>query len=154
MDVVERCNGVVVFGAAEEIAVERSCPAHAKALSVLCFVSRLLINLPDPINGEDGTLIVLYPRSETQYKRQFGIWNLKRVLPTAKKEKISKLLETRAQQGKTSVVLHKGKVEGHRIRRHMKERARLGISIFANKSDEAVGIENLSGHALQCGNRV
>jgi hypothetical protein len=97
---------------------------------------------------------VLHPCSENQYKRQFGIWNLKRVLPTAKKEKISKVLETRAQQGKSSVVLHKGKVEVQKIRRYMKEQARRDISIFVNKSNEAVSVENLSGHALQCGNRV
>jgi hypothetical protein len=154
MDIVERCHGVAVFGAAEEIAVERSRPAHAEALSILRFVSILIIHLPDPINREDRKLIMFHPCSANQYKRQFGIWNLKRVLPTAKKEKISKLLETRAQQGKLSVVLHKGKVEVQKIRRYMKEQARLDISIFANKSNEDVAVENLSGHALQCGNRV
>ena len=98
--------------------------------------------------------MVLLPRSETQYKRQFGIWNLKRALPTAKKEKISKALETRAQQGKSSVVLHKGKVEDQKVRRYMKEQARRDISIWTSISTGAVDVENLSGHALQCGNRV
>ncbi|KAG9236331.1 Clr5 domain-containing protein [Amylocarpus encephaloides] len=47
--------------------------------------------------------------SEPQYKRQFKIWNLARALPSKKKDKIIKTLETRAQQGKSSMVLQKGK---------------------------------------------
>lgn len=77
-----------------------------------------------------------------------------RALPTKKKAKISKALETRAQQGKSSVVLHNGKVEVQKIRRYMKEQARRDISIWTSISNMAVDIENLSGHALQCGNRV
>lgn len=92
--------------------------------------------------------------SETQYKRRFGIWNLKRALSTTKKEKITAVLETRAQQGKLSVVRHQGKVEVQKVRRYMKEQARRDISIRASISSEPVDVENLSGHALQCGNRV
>lgn len=77
-----------------------------------------------------------------------------RALPTKKKAKISKALETRAQQGKSSVVLHNGKVENQKIRRYMKEQMRRDISIWTSISNGTVDIENLSGHALQCGNRV
>jgi hypothetical protein len=79
---------------------------------------------------------------------------VKRALPTKQKVKISKALETRAQQGKSSVVLHNGKLENHKIRRFMKERAREDISIWTSISNGVIDIENLSGHALQCGNRV
>jgi hypothetical protein len=99
-------------------------------------------------------LIMLRSDSETQYKRQFGIWNLKRALPTTKKEKIMAALETRAQQGKSSVVRHQGKVEVKKVRRYMKEQARRDISIWTSISSGPVDVENLSGHALQCGNRV
>jgi hypothetical protein len=99
-------------------------------------------------------LIMLRSGSETQYKRQFGIWNLKRALPTAKKVKIMETLETRAQQGKPSVVKHQGKVEVQKVRRYMKEQARRDISIWTSISSGPVDVENLSGHALQCGNRV
>ena len=93
--------------------------------------------------------------SENQYKRQFGLWNMTRALPTKKKAKISKVLGTRAQQGKSSVVLHNGKeVDTKKIRRYMKEQGRREIAIWSSISTGAVGIENLSGHALQCGNRV
>lgn len=92
--------------------------------------------------------------SETQYKRQFGIWNLKRALSTTKKEKIMAALETRAQQGKLSVVRHQGKVEVQKVRRYMKEQSRRDVSIWTRISSEPVDLENLSGHALQCGNRV
>jgi hypothetical protein len=77
-----------------------------------------------------------------------------RALPTNKKAKISKALETRAQQGKSSVVLHNGKVEVQKIRRYLKERARREISIWTSMSNGTVDVGNLSGHALQCGNRV
>ncbi|KAH8779124.1 hypothetical protein F5882DRAFT_297741 [Hyaloscypha sp. PMI_1271] len=92
--------------------------------------------------------------SETQYKRQFGIWSLKRALSTTKKEKITAALETRAQQGKLSVARHQGKVEIQKIRRYMKEQTRRDISIRTSISSEPVDVENLFGHALQCGNRV
>ncbi|KAE8444540.1 hypothetical protein EG329_014464 [Mollisiaceae sp. DMI_Dod_QoI] len=92
--------------------------------------------------------------SEPQYKRQFGLWNMKRALPAKKKAKIREALETRAQQGKSSVVLDHGKVEVQKVRRYLKEQARRDISIWTNISSGAVGIENLTGHALQCGNRV
>jgi hypothetical protein len=36
----------------------------------------------------------------------------------------------------------------------MKEQARRDISIWTGISSGAIDIENLSGHALQCGNRV
>jgi methylmalonyl-CoA mutase cobalamin-binding subunit len=99
-------------------------------------------------------LIMLRSDSETQYKRQFGIWNLKRALSTTKKEKITAALETRAQQGKLSVVRHQGKVEIQKIRRYMKEQTRRDISIRTSISSEPVDVENLFGHDLQCGNRV
>src|SRR5947207_6683156 len=102
-----------------------------------------------PLNAEGSG-----SRSENQYKRQFGLWNMTRALPTKKKAKISKVLETRAQQGKSSVVLHNGKeVDTKKIRRYMKEQGRREISIWSSISTGAVDIENLSGHALQCGNR-
>lgn len=77
-----------------------------------------------------------------------------KALSTGKKTKISKALQTKAQQGKSSVVLHNGKVEVQKIRRHMKEQARRDMSKWTSISTVAVDIENLSGHALQCGNRV
>lgn len=92
--------------------------------------------------------------SVNQYKRQFGLWNLKKALPTKKKAKIRQTLETRAQQGKSSVVLHNGNVENRKMRRYMKEQARKDISIWVGISVGAVDLEELSGHALQCGNRV
>jgi hypothetical protein len=93
--------------------------------------------------------------SESQYKRQFGIWNITKALPTKKKAKISKVLETRAQQGKSSVVLQNGKeVEHKKMRRYMKEQGRREMAIWLSISNGPVDIENLSGHALQCGNRV
>ena len=52
------------------------------------------------------------------------------------------------------MVLHKGKVEVQKIRRYMKEQARRDISMWKITSDMAIEVENLSGHALQCGNRV
>jgi len=95
-------------------------------------------------------LIMLRSDSETQYKRQFGIWNLKRALSTKEKEKIAAKLETRAQQGKPSVVRRQGEDQNQKMRRYMKEQRRIRTSI----SSEPVDVENLFGHALQCGNRV
>ncbi|CZR53627.1 uncharacterized protein PAC_03507 [Phialocephala subalpina] len=92
--------------------------------------------------------------SVNQYKRQFGLWNVKRALPTKKKKKIRQDLETRAQQGKSSVVLHNGQVENKKMRRYMKEQTRKDMSLWTGISVEAVDLEELSGHALQCGNRV
>lgn len=89
-----------------------------------------------------------------QYKRQFGIWNVKKAFPTKKKIKARQKIETRAQQGKDSVVMYNGKVENQKMRRYMKEQARRDISIWSGINDGAVDIEELSGHALQCGNRV
>jgi hypothetical protein len=78
-----------------------------------------------------------------------------RALPAKKKAKISKALETRAQQGKSSVVLHHGKeVEEKKIRRYIKERGRRQIVLGPSIGNGPIHIENLSGHALQCGNRV
>lgn len=83
----------------------------------------------------------------------FGI-SVRRALPTKTKAKITRVLETRAQAGKSSVVLHNGKAEVQKIRRYMKEQARRDISIRTTISNGAVDIESLFGHALQCGNRV
>ena len=63
-------------------------------------------------------------------------------------------LETRAQQGKSSLVKRQNKIEDSKVRRYLKEQARRDIAIWASIGAESVGIENLSGHALQCGNRV
>ncbi|KAH8656006.1 hypothetical protein BGZ60DRAFT_567862 [Tricladium varicosporioides] len=93
--------------------------------------------------------------SEGQYKRQFGLWNIKRALTSKKKARISKVLETRAQQGKSSVVLHNGReVDNEKIRRHLKEEARRDIFLSSTINSGAVSIDDLFGHALQCGNRV
>jgi hypothetical protein len=138
MGAFERCNRMAVLGLLgrrEEIEVERNCQDNGTELQVLRFD------------------YVLFD-SETQYKRQFGIWNLKRALSTTKKEKIMAALETRAQQGKLSVVRHQGKVEVQKVRRYMKEQSRRDMSIWTRISSEPVDLENLSGHALQCGNRV
>ncbi|KUJ20815.1 uncharacterized protein LY89DRAFT_779513 [Mollisia scopiformis] len=89
--------------------------------------------------------------TENQYKRQFGAWNVKKALPTKKKIKISKEMETRAQQGKASMLLYNDKMENQKIRRYMKKQGRRDISIWTSG---AVDIENLTGHALQTGNRV
>lgn len=92
--------------------------------------------------------------SENQYKRQFGIWKLKRALPATKKSKICETIVTRAQQEKSSMVRYNGKVEDQKIRRHLKEQIRRDKSMLWNISTDVIDIDNLSGHALQCGNRV
>jgi hypothetical protein len=94
------------------------------------------------------------PYSVSQYKHQFGVWNVKKALPTKKKIKIRQEMETRAKQGKSSVLIYNGKDENPKMRRYMKEQARRDIAIRSGISDGAVDIEELSGHALQCGNRV
>ena len=71
-----------------------------------------------------------------------------------KKDKICKTLVTRAQQEKSSMVMHNGKVEVQKIRRHLKEQVRREKSMLWSIGNEATDIESLSGHALQCGNRM
>ncbi len=117
------------------------------ASSVLNYLQFFLLRFSSEL-----TMMRLY--SESQYKRQFGLWKMKRALPAKKKAKIGEALETRAQQGKSSVVLHHGKVEVEKVRRYLKEQARRDISIWTSISSGAVDIENMTGHALQCGNRV
>ncbi|KAH7313005.1 hypothetical protein BKA65DRAFT_600543 [Rhexocercosporidium sp. MPI-PUGE-AT-0058] len=92
--------------------------------------------------------------SVNQYKRQFGIWKIKRAITTKQKVKISKAMETRAKQGKSSIVLHNGQVESRKIWRFMKERARENLSMWAGTGNQSFDIGDLSGHALQCGNKV
>jgi hypothetical protein len=79
---------------------------------------------------------------------------MKKAIPTKKKEKICRELETRAQQGKSSVVLHKGRAESQKIRRYLKERTRQKISVPPRFSVGIVDAGYLSGHALQFGNKV
>jgi hypothetical protein len=99
-------------------------------------------------------VLTLRLQSANQYKRQFAIWNVKKSIPTKQKIRISKTMETRAKQGKSSVVLHNGKDQDHKMRRFFKERARGDVSLQACINSGSFDIEDLSGHALQCGNRV
>lgn len=96
---------------------------------------------------------VLFERVN-QYTRQLAIWKVKKSIPTHQKIKISKAIETRAKQGKSSTVLHNGMDENHKIRRHMKKRARNAVSMQTGITSGPFDLDNLSGHALQCGNRV
>jgi hypothetical protein len=91
------------------------------------YASSVLIYLSNCIHRFRRMLTPLRLCSEKQYKRQFGLWNMRRALPTKKKAKITRALETRIQKGKSSVVLHNGKVEVQKIRRYMKEQARRDI---------------------------
>jgi hypothetical protein len=155
MGPAETRNYLVIFGLLggwEEVEIEGDCQDNGTEPQVLCFVSAF--HPRTPLQTSIGMLIVLMIDREAQYKRQFGIWNLKRALSTTKKEKIIATLETRAQQGKSSLVKRQDKIEDPKVRRYMKEQARREISIWASGISESVGVENLSGHALQCGNRV
>ncbi|KAL2072966.1 hypothetical protein VTL71DRAFT_10290 [Oculimacula yallundae] len=89
--------------------------------------------------------------SQTQYKRQFGIWNLAKALPSKKKEKIAKVLQTRAQQSKNTAVKYNGHDQSTAMRRYLKEQKRQNVALLPKVS---LSIENLTGHALQCGNHL
>lgn len=89
--------------------------------------------------------------SENQYKRQFGLWNVSKVLTSKKKEKITKVLQTRSRQGKDTTVTYNGQDGNKKMRRYLKTRMRSDVSLQPSIS---LGIENLFGHALQCGNRL
>ncbi|PVH82419.1 hypothetical protein DL98DRAFT_586407 [Cadophora sp. DSE1049] len=93
--------------------------------------------------------------SEGQYKGQFKRWKIGKAIPAKKKEGISKTLQSRAQLGKSSVVLYKDRpVENKTIRRYLKDQARREIAIGPSMINGTSDLEFLSGHALQCGNRV
>lgn len=93
--------------------------------------------------------------SESQYKRQFGIWKFKKNIPTPKKTAICDAVHTRAQMGKSSLVKYKGQdVDPGKIRRLVKTKRRQDIKMEIFMTAECGDIESLSGHALQCGNRM
>jgi len=93
--------------------------------------------------------------SESQYKRQFRIWKLKKNIPTPKKIAIYETVHTRAQMGKSSLVKYKGQdVDPGKLRRLSKIKRRQDIKMEIFMAAECGDIEALSGHALQCGNRM
>ena len=68
--------------------------------------------------------------SESQYKRQFGVWKLKKNIPTPKKIAIYETIHTRAQMGKSSLVKYKGQnVDPGKLRRLLKTKRRQEIKI-------------------------
>jgi hypothetical protein len=119
--------------------LKRDYQFYATSVLIHAILARLLTNLLS---------------REKQYKRQFGLWGLKRAIPTEKKVKICQTVANRAQHGKSSVILHHGKVEVQKMRRHLKAQIRRDKSMLWSIYSGSTDIENLSGHALQCGNRV
>jgi len=91
------------------------------------------------------------PFSQNQYKRQFGLWNISKALPSKKKEKITKVLQTRSRQRKNTAVTYNGHDQSNAMRRYLKDQMRQNVALLPKFS---LSIENLSGHALQCGNRL
>jgi hypothetical protein len=66
---------------------------------------------------------------------------------------ICDLIQTRAQLGKSSLVEYKGQeVDKLQLRRYMKTKARKDLTtVMVIRNGD---IDKLSGHGLQCGNRM
>ncbi|KAF2475822.1 uncharacterized protein BDR25DRAFT_278511 [Lindgomyces ingoldianus] len=82
-----------------------------------------------------------------QYKHHFKKWQWKKNIPKSKKDKIAEQLESRARAGKagTSIALQGRTVELHKIRRHMKMKARAESGAMVLKKPS--GIESVvAGH--------
>jgi hypothetical protein len=93
--------------------------------------------------------------SESQYKRQFGVWKLKKNISALKKTAICESVHTRAQMGKSSLVKYKGQnVDPEKLRRLLKTKRRREVKMEILMGAGYVDIESLSGHALQCGNMM
>ena len=73
--------------------------------------------------------------SESHYKYQIKKWGLKRSTSKAKKEAIYRVVKSRAQNGKSSVIRNKGRdFDAKNFARYVKSQADTNISLQPNRS--------------------
>lgn len=132
-------------------ASEGYCQNHGSQVQILCKVRDCPIDLFFAQCDHQMLISLLSLLSQNQYKRQFGLWNISKAFSSKKKEKVTRALQTRSRKGKNTGVEFNGNDQSKAMRRYLKDKMRQDVVRLPNFS---LSIENLSGHALQCGNRL